>query len=61
MKQLHSDGKTLKVRDVGDILVQIEIAPGKDPLPLYPHVIVEDDKARELCKDLINKGYARVK
>lgn len=60
MKQIHSDGKHLEVRDVGEPVVMLECLVGK-PLPLYHHEIMEDAEAREVCKSLINKGYRRVK
>lgn len=60
MKQLFSNGRELEVRDVGEPVVILEHKVGL-PLPLYHHAIMEDVEAREICKDLINKGYRRVK
>lgn len=59
MKQIHSNGQKLEVRDIGQPLVVLEHKPGV-PLPLYHNQIVEDEEAREICKSLINQGYRRV-
>lgn len=61
MKYVFSNGKRLIVRDVGPVLVEVEMID--KPLPIItPMKLLEDDEARELVKNIFaDKNYKRVK
>lgn len=60
MKLVHSNGRYLIVRDVGEVLIRLK-AEDKIPLPLIQYEILPDEEARLLIKDLLaTDRYSRV-
>lgn len=55
MKLVRSNGRTMTVRDVGAVLLELRATPGH-PLPICDDVLT-DDNARELCRRLLGYGF----
>ncbi len=55
MKYVHSDGKRMVVRDIGDEIWQAE---GRldAPLPIITHQIMTDDQARSQMRRVLETG-----
>lgn len=62
MKLIKSNGLKLEVRNISDVLMQLEAAPfSLYPLPLYDE-IVSDEEARQIIRELLDtKRYLRAK
>ena len=56
MKYIHSNGRKLEVRDIGEVIYKLEA--DSIPLPIIQE-IMSDEKAREMVKKL--KDYRRMK
>lgn len=62
MKYIFSNGLKLEVREISEVIYQLDIKDKKIPLPIITKKIVSDDKARDICKKLSEaKNYRRVK
>lgn len=54
MKYIHSDGIRLVVRDIGPEIWEAKISDEREyPLPIITHQIMDDDTAREICKNIV--------
>lgn len=61
MKYIFSNGLKLTVRDIGEIIYQLELKDRQNPLPII-NKIVSDDEARIILEDVKNtKNYKRTK
>lgn len=49
-KLLWGDGRTLEVRPIGDIVYRL--AARRVPIKLNGYLVLEDEDARELCRQL---------
>jgi hypothetical protein len=56
MKQIHSDGKKLTVRDLGPVLYEMTAKIKEWPLPIHTYQRMSDNEARRLIQDLKNTG-----
>lgn len=50
LKLLWSNGRVLEVRPVGDVVYRLEAR--RIPIKLHGNHVLEDDEARELCRQL---------
>lgn len=61
MKLVVCDGRSLTVRDVGPVLLELRARSGGPPLKLYVRSVVEDAEARALVRAQLDLGlYDRV-
>jgi hypothetical protein len=54
VKLLHSDGRTLEIRDVGPPIMRLRA--GTVPLKLNGWHIKDDDEARDIIRELLATG-----
>lgn len=60
MKYITSNGLTLEVREIGEVIYNLEIKNKRVPLPIIDNCIVSDEEARKICKRIAEtKDYKR--
>lgn len=57
MKHVFSNGKTLEVREIGEVIFRMELRDENMPLPIIAKEIQSDEEARALLKNLKETGY----
>lgn len=55
MKLVECNGKTLTVRDVGDVLLTLRA--GAIPIKFNGHKVMDDNAARKLIRELLDTGF----
>lgn len=62
MKYIFSNGLKLEVRDIGEVIYQLELTDRNFPLPIILKKIVTSEEARKLITEVKNSSnYKRVK
>lgn len=57
VKLLIGNGRVLDVRDVGDTIMQIKARTGGPPIKVNGRLVMSDDDARALLKELLSSGW----
>ena len=57
MKLLVGNGRTLEVRDLSPILIQIRARANGPPIKVNGCRLMEDEEAREILRELIGSGW----
>lgn len=56
MKLFIGNGRTLDVRDVGPVMIQLSARKNGPPIKLNGHHLMSDDEARDVLRDLLSTG-----
>ncbi len=62
MKYVFSNGLKLEVREIGEVIYQLDLKNKRIPLPIITKEIMTDDEARKVAENIKNtRNYKRVK